>query len=410
MPFKNLNVVYTEELNKEEGYWSETSSSSEDDSGEPKDTFSKTKDKKIREVASDEVGPRKGETYGQYTKRKAQEEWEWATKPQSDVSPVTKKPAMSIALPEMKVTQKPEPARKLVQKPEVKSLVPNDGEQPPVHTGEFRRLLELLGSESKTSDSTNATAEEVHPETEPVGPSSSSAPSIPAPPHQPPTANDVKLMREIDSRRFNEQVASEERFTKAVDALELLVISQSFVQSVYTFLQTHHEAFLSTKLQREVGEYSHADFEIYNKYVEKFQGVVMNTLARSCESFDEEEFFEKLFEPRVSVPGSENVRSDPLSFEGWEVLLSLLNFESFVDLMDDFIAARYGADELRDARSTKTASKRGLPQKQHPEGVLEVKGESLPLSSGPAINLRAKPVAKKAPSSAGSSVKPTKKF
>lgn len=385
---KNLNVVYTEERNRDDGYWSDTSSSSSEDDTQPKQSKSR---KKVQQVAAD--GPQKGESYGLYMKRKAKEEWEWATNPQSQQSEV--QVPRPLAEPVLQ-----EHAAPLAVIPP--TLMPKDvpvdtTSRHHVPSGEFQRLLELLGSEKKKETEDDVV------EVEPVIQSESIEPpvSMKSVGKSVPTANDVKSMRMADSRRFEEERASEQRFSSAVEALEVLVVSEAFVQAVYKFLRANHETFLSTKLRREVGEFSHADYDIYNNYVEKFEGVVLKTLAGSCENFDEEEFFEKLFEPRVSLPGAEDARSDPLSFEGWEVLLSILNFESFVDLMDDFIAASYGADELSNARSTKAAAKRGLPQKQ---AALEVQGEGI--APKPMINLRSKPLAKKPPSSADSTVKP----
>ena len=388
---KNLNVVYTEERNREEGYWSDTSSSSSD-GDTPKQSKSR---KKAHKVATE--GPQKGESYGLYMKRKAKEEWEWATNPQSQQSDVQvpRSLAAEAVLQEHTLASVP-PTPMSAPTPIPKDISINTAEKHHVPSGEFQRLLELLGSEKRKETQDDVVAVEPVPQSESI-----EAPVLKPAEKSVPTANDVKSMRMADSRRFEEERASEQRFSSAVEALEVLVVSQPFVQAVYKFLRSNHETFLSTKLRREVGEFSHADYDIYHNYVEKFEGVVLKTLAESCENFDEEEFFEKLFEPRVSLPGSEDSRSDPLSFEGWEVLLSILNFESFVDLMDDFIAASYGADELSNARSTKAAAKRGLPQKQ---AALEVQGEGI--APKPLINLRSKPLARKPPSSADSTVKP----
>jgi hypothetical protein len=401
---KNLNLIYTEDKNREDGYWSDTSSSSDEDDV-PKNRSKVKKTSSKVEVAIDQ--PKKGETYGQFMKRKAQEEWEWATnpKPLGETSPHPTPSNTTASLSE-EVPWKIGTAASPSTAPSVAVMTPPAVEKTDEHvpSGEFQRLLELLGADQKASRH------------EPEGPPSCSgkddAPIISQRPlvetgvatteTAVPTARDVKAMRVADSRRFEEQRASEQRFSVAVEALEALVVSQPFVQSVYKFLRANHEVFLSTKLRREVGEFSHADFDIYNSYVATFERVVLKALADSCENFDEEEFFEKLFEPRDSI-GSEGARDDPLSFEGWEVLLSLLNFESFVDLMDDFIAASYGSDELSNARSTKAAAKRGLPQKQM---GLEVHGESVPVSVKPSTSLRSKPYPKKAPSSADSTLKP----
>eukprot|EP00743_Colponemidia_sp_Colp-15_P013304 GILK01015407.1.p1 GENE.GILK01015407.1~~GILK01015407.1.p1 ORF type:complete len:307 (-),score=23.23 GILK01015407.1:41-841(-) len=112
-------------------------------------------------------------------------------------------------------------------------------------------------------------------------------------------------------------------------------------------------------------------------------------------TFDEEEFFDYLFS--AGAEDDEDGRGDVLSFDAWEAILSVLHFNSFIDLVDEYVAAEYGIDDMDVRGDTKTARRRGLPQQNQantppptpltPSGSTPTSkfsaGVSTPVRSGP---------------------------
>lgn len=145
------------------------------------------------------------------------------------------------------------------------------------------------------------------------------------------------------------------RFNAAVDHLETFVMSDSFVSKVNQFLHKHHKTFLLSKPARERGEYQHKDHEVFSNYCKLMESLMIGDLKRNVDGFDEEEFFELIFDPPQfaesqpsdgsSSPSSSSRSVSALSFEVWEVLLSFLKFENFCELMDEYINTHYGVKE-----------------------------------------------------------------
>lgn len=143
------------------------------------------------------------------------------------------------------------------------------------------------------------------------------------------------------------------RFNDAVTRLEQYVVSDGFVRRVNQFLQRHHQTFLKSKAARDRGEYSHSDHTVWTQYCALMEQLVVGELKRNVTDFDEEEFFQKIFESSASEEADDTATADnssssafgSLSYAAWEVLLSFLRFEHFCSVMDEFIDVHYGVDK-----------------------------------------------------------------
>jgi hypothetical protein len=135
----------------------------------------------------------------------------------------------------------------------------------------------------------------------------------------------------------------------ALSRLEEYVVSGLFVRRVNQFLHKHHKLFLDTKLARERGEHQHKEFDVWQNYAQLMEQLVVGDLKRSVEDFEEQSFFDKLFEDQEEQDAGASGAVDSrrrtvagLSLEAWEVVLSFMRFEHFCDMMDDYIGVHYG--------------------------------------------------------------------
>lgn len=182
---------------------------------------------------------------------------------------------------------------------------------------------------------------------------------------------------------FEKQRAAMARFEEAVGVLEDLVVSTKFVTKVNQFLQKYHKEFLQSLPDRARGEFRHAEFDVFRKYSDMVQKMILDTLRKKIKGFDEDEFFDRVFDAKMRAQVDPDEPPEPLedevddaasnnesesdtskwrsrrkvarnlsaadaseesalSYEVWEVLLSFLKFECFNDLMDEFISSFYG--------------------------------------------------------------------
>lgn len=150
------------------------------------------------------------------------------------------------------------------------------------------------------------------------------------------------------------------RFALCINLLEELVVSDSFERKVNRFLHTHHKSFVASMPSRAKGEFQHSDHDVFTKYGEMMETLVLGELQKRITNFDEMEFFDMLFQ----TDNATNEPDSPLSFALWEVLLSFLKFENFCELMDEYISVHYGVADTR--RDTKARSVIGSLRKSPP--------------------------------------------
>ncbi|CUE60986.1 Hypothetical protein, putative [Bodo saltans] len=135
----------------------------------------------------------------------------------------------------------------------------------------------------------------------------------------------------------------------ALSRLEEYVMSGPFVRRVNQFLHKHHKLFLDTKPARERGEHQHKEYDVWQNYAQLMEQLVVGDLKRSVDDFEEQSFFDKLFEEQEErdAGGAASVDNRRrtvagLSLEAWEVVLSFMRFEHFCDMMDEYIGVHYG--------------------------------------------------------------------
>jgi hypothetical protein len=170
-----------------------------------------------------------------------------------------------------------------------------------------------------------------------------------------------------------------QRFEECCTVLEQLVMDRTFVRRVTAFLHKHHRTFLSSKPNRERGEFAHAEYLVYQDYSGMVQQMVLGELAAKVENFDPDEFFDALFDtPASSIVAAAASTSGEsgeaaqeqqqvLSFEVWEILLSFLKFENFCDVMDDYIATHYNTNTYDNAvGASKVGGLRGVKRRSPP--------------------------------------------
>jgi hypothetical protein len=108
---------------------------------------------------------------------------------------------------------------------------------------------------------------------------------------------------------------------------------------------------------RERGEFTHEEHAAFKEFTDQVQAFIFSRVAEAVgvarEEFDVEDFFTRVFEEDDDADDDNDYPL--LSNETWEVLLSMLNFESFVDLMDHYIFTR------NNATTQSTASSQRVP-------------------------------------------------
>ena len=472
--FKDLNVQYTEERNRDDGYWSSTSSD-ESSSGLAPPARAEKLTSRSRPVSDFRLD----------TKEKARQEWLWATgqlgvepevvrapKPVAtelkvakpaliertaepiSVNPQLTKEEESVISTPSPVTPLPPPveseaplapkssagvtsAEAVAQVPEVKNSTPTL----PVEEDRFHSLAYLekveyeaaqakwiesnferqFNAEHEIQEARRRAAERFYRQQNAssfLGADASGGDHLPA--H---TTGAALNHFSHQSDEVARSLSRQRMFMRCAEGLEELVQSDAFVDRVQRFLKKHHRSLLSTKMMRESGEYCHEDHAVFRAYVTEMEGCIMRALhegaaqyhkaerrrkARTLSStrrqtdgytgvqmvtaggvgvvvrleessesedelepqngtsndfieFDEEEFFDFLFSTNADEDGAGQGRGDALSFEAWEALLSVLHFNSFIDLVDEYVAAEYGLDDMEAREDSKAARKRGLP-------------------------------------------------
>uniref|UniRef100_A0A7S1M482 BART domain-containing protein n=1 Tax=Neobodo designis TaxID=312471 RepID=A0A7S1M482_NEODS len=168
-----------------------------------------------------------------------------------------------------------------------------------------------------------------------------------------------------DTVRDDEAAAEEERhrrFFDAVLALEEIVASAGLARVTSRCLERHRMLFQRTKVAREAGEYTHDEHVAFREYSSKVQDYIFGRVAEAVglrpAEFDVEDFFTRVFEEDNQDDDDDNDAAEYplLSNDTWEVLLSLLNFESFVGLMDHYIFTRNNSRTTAAAPTTTASS------------------------------------------------------
>lgn len=142
----------------------------------------------------------------------------------------------------------------------------------------------------------------------------------------------------------------DQRYYAAVSALEGLVADDTFARRLTAYLERYRHEFQRTTVNRQRQEYSVREHFIWKTYAQAMETQVMGYLQKQVgPDFDAEEFFERLLsESEPSGPEREEMdevvakkavaRSKiELSTDGWQLLLSMLKFEAFNDMMDEYI-------------------------------------------------------------------------
>eukprot|EP00760_Papus_ankaliazontas_P033084 PhM_4_TR6169/c0_g1_i1/m.104902 len=114
--------------------------------------------------------------------------------------------------------------------------------------------------------------------------------------------------------------AAEARFERCLRVLEEFVVNRAWEHQRSMFFVEHCPHFPL----EDVAEHTHEEYDIYRVYCDQFESAILDKMQKKVRNFDEEEFFEMLLE-----------RSDELSDEAWELILSVRDFETFFDLMRD---------------------------------------------------------------------------
>ena len=166
-------------------------------------------------------------------------------------------------------------------------------------------------------------------------------------------------------------------FHNTVSAFEDVLTSATLTHKVTSFLELHHKEFVQSQPQRANGEFTHREYSLFNMYSEGIQSFIVKEMKqRVGQHFDVDNFVSDLFDQEqlrkdmdeengiVSGSSDDDDEDSPngkskslLSLESWDILLSILKFENFNTLMDEFIEAYYGLDAVRE----KTVGKAGLP-------------------------------------------------
>jgi hypothetical protein len=127
------------------------------------------------------------------------------------------------------------------------------------------------------------------------------------------------------------------KFFDAVTMLEEMVSGDALPKVINKFLEKHRIPFQASKPARERGEFTHSEHATFQEFSKLLQEFIFSRIERAVGGdFDVEDFFTRVFDE----DGGEDAEYPLLSTDTWEVLLAMLNFESFVDLMDHYIYTR----------------------------------------------------------------------
>lgn len=351
----------------------------------------------VREyVGPSKHAPKDVVDYGEYLKRRAKEEWQWATTSTpataSASAPSRREPAVIVAPPPLgrvgeatarsqQLRDATAPVLPLASQTAAPPLVVAPTDQgasatapcapPPPPQSDYERLLSLIDADIRKEDEERRVTK--------GAPADAAVPSVPTS-RQPSSVTYVDPINVPPDRS---------RWSKATSALpdpaEVATLHTSITQGLEkrklldaeyfaalmtldhtlgdedsTFRKERLLASIDLKLFeiakrnpnafRQGGEHTHEEFMLFKQYTKLVEAEIATVLSNEAPSHDPQQFLERL------VDENDDVEDSCFSLAAWEVLLAALKFEAFCDLADDRVTAKHLVELEANKRRLKVGS------------------------------------------------------